>query len=260
MLKRMRGLMIERRLTLLQHRLHSLLQHHLPPRLLLSRLCPASLRWGQCLLCRHDCQQQPLICGQCYDELPPLSHPCALCAFPLFIDDGHCGRCQRQPPPWQRMQVLAEFAPPFSRLIHGLKYHHQALNGRLLGRLLASRIQPPYPEAILPVPLHWWRQLRRGYNQADEIALGIADILPIAVAHQQLKRRRHTATQTQLSRVQRQQNLRDAFSVSKLPYRHVALLDDVITTGSTMKELTRLLQQQGVEVVEVWAICRTLDH
>ena len=236
-------------------RLGSYLQSHLH-----SHSPASSLWWGQCLLCRHDCQQQALICNQCRDELPRLSHPCSQCAFPLTLEDAHCGRCQRYPQPWQRMQVFADFAPPFSRLIYGLKYHQQTLNGRLLGQLLASRISAPYPEVIIPVPLHWWRQLRRGYNQADEIALGLQDVLAIPFDNQCLKRHRHTATQTQLTRIQRQKNLHQAFSAQPLPYRHVALLDDVITTGSTMKELTRLLHQQGVATVEVWAPCRTLDH
>ena len=233
---------------------------YLQSRLLTHRQQASSLWWGQCLLCRHDCQQQALICNQCRDELPELMHPCTYCAFPLTLADAHCGRCQRHRPNWARMQVLGDFAPPFSGLIHGLKYHHQTLNGRLLGQLLGHSIQPPYPEVILPVPLHWWRQLRRGYNQSVELALGLRDVLPITIDIHSLKRQRHTATQTQLTRAQRQQNLRGAFTAQTLPYRHVALLDDVITTGSTMKELTRLLHAQGVAVVEVWAPCRTLDH
>lgn len=237
--------MIKRLLTSLQSRLPALLKTH-------------TLWWGQCLLCGHDCQQQPLICNQCQAELPQLTHPCSQCAFPLSLTDAHCGQCQRQPPIWQRMQVMSDFIPPFSQLIHGLKYHHQTLNGRLLGQLLAKNIQPPYPEVIIPVPLHWWRQMRRGYNQAYEVALGVQSVLPIAIDNRSLHRQRHTATQTQLTRLQRQKNLQHAFSATALPYRHVALLDDVITTGSTMKELTALLHAQGVTVVEVWAPCRTL--
>lgn len=227
---------------------------------LVTRIQSSSLWWGQCLLCRHDCQQQALICRQCQAELPHLVHPCPLCAFPLAVGDAHCGRCQRRPMPWHRMQVLADFEPPFSTLIHGLKYQQQILNGRLLGQLLAQQLTPPYPDAILPVPLHWWRQMRRGYNQATEIARGLRDVLAIPVDSHSLTRQRHTATQTQLNRRQRQQNLHGAFRARPMSYQHVALLDDVITTGSTMKELTGLLQQQGVRHIEVWAACRTLDH
>nr|WP_232455062.1 ComF family protein [Oceanisphaera avium] len=216
--------------------------------------------WGQCLLCRQSCQQQPLICQQCQEELPLLAHTCRLCGFTLPVENSVCGHCQQTPPPWQRMQVLADFIPPFSGLIHGLKYHQQSLNGRLLGKLLAMHITPPYPEVIIPVPLHWWRQLHRGYNQAQEIALGLQSLLPLAIDNDSLKRSRATASQTHLSRKERQHNLHHAFSARPLNYQHVALLDDVLTTGSTMAELTRLLHQHGVKVVEVWAVCRTLDH
>ncbi len=229
-------------------------------RRLTARLQSGTLRWGQCLLCRLDCEQQPLICRQCRDELPQLERPCPLCAFPLAVADAHCGHCQRRPPPWQRMQVLADFEPPYPRLIHALKYHRRALNGRLLGQLLARRLEPPYPEAILPVPLHWWRQLRRGYNQATEMARGLQEVLDIPVNHRCLRRHRMTASQTHLNRRQRRQNLHGAFSARPMAYRHVALLDDVITTGTTMTELTRLLHRQGVTRVEVWAACRTLEH
>ena len=75
-----------------------------------------------------------------------------------------------------------------------------------------------------------------------------------------LRRIRSTPSQTHLSRMERRRNLHGAFAAAPCPYRHVALLDDVITTGATMTELTRLLHAQGVERVEVWAVCRTLEH
>lgn len=225
-----------------------------------THLQTSSLWWGQCLLCRHDCQHQPLICQQCLAELPTLAYPCPRCAFPLAIEDTHCGQCQQQLPPWQRMQVIADYIAPFPRLIYDLKYHQKSLHGRLLGQLLAQRLTPPYPDVLLPVPLHWWRQFRRGYNQAFEIAKGIQDILPIPIDHKSLRRARYTASQTHLSKRQRQQNLQQAFISKPLAYKHVALVDDVITTGSTMAELTQLLHHQGVSQVEVWAACRTLVH
>lgn len=227
---------------------------------LLTRLQSHPLWWGQCLLCRHDCQQHALICDLCQTELPYLLYPCPQCAFPLAVADASCGQCQRHPPLWQRMQVLADFEPPYARLIHDLKYHQRALNGRLMGQLLARQVTAPYPEVIMPVPLYWWRKMRRGYNQADEIARGMQDILPIAIDNTSLKRMRPTVSQTHLSRRERQQNLHQAFACRAINYQHVALLDDVITTGSTMAELTQLLYDQGVVKVEVWAVCRTLGR
>ncbi|GAA3544492.1 ComF family protein [Zobellella aerophila] len=219
-----------------------------------------SLWWGQCLLCRQDCQQQPLICRQCREALPGLKHPCPLCAFPLPQQGAHCGHCQRHPPAWDRMRVLADYEYPFEQLIQRLKYQHQRLAGRLLGQLLAERISPPLPEVILPVPLHWWRRWRRGYNQAEEIARGLASRLPVAIDCRSLRRIRATPAQARLSRKARRRNLHRAFRLAPVHYRHVALLDDVITTGSTMNELVGLLRRQGVETIEVWALCRTLEH
>ncbi|WP_107852171.1 ComF family protein [Oceanimonas marisflavi] len=227
---------------------------------LLTRLQSGPLWWGQCLLCRQNCQHAPLLCEYCRQDLPSLAFPCPGCAFPLSVADAHCGRCQKQPPPWQRMRVRAPFTEPWSRLIHDLKYHGRTLNGRLLGGLLAECLGPPWPEAVLPVPLHWWRRLRRGYNQADEIARGLQQLPGLKIDNRLLRRIRSTPSQTHLSRMERRRNLHGAFAAAPCPYRHVALLDDVITTGATMTELTHLLRAQGVERVEVWAVCRTLEH
>ena len=114
--------------------------------------------------------------------------------------------------------------------------------------------------SITSVTLHWWRQLRRGYNQTTEIARGLQDVLNIPVDTHVLRRLRATDSQTHLNRRQRKRNLHGAFGARPMAYRHVALLDDVITTGTTMTELTRLLHRQGVSRVEVWAACRTLEH
>ncbi|AEY00016.1 comF family protein [Oceanimonas sp. GK1] len=227
---------------------------------LLTRLQSGPLWWGQCLLCRQDCHDTTLLCRHCRSDLPVLAHPCPGCGHPLPVADAHCGRCQKRPPPWQRMQVLAPFEAPFSRLVHDLKYHRRMLNGRLLGQLLSERLAPPWPEAVLPVPLHWWRRLRRGYNQAEELARGLNPAPAIRTDRHLLHRVRATASQTHLNKAERRRNLKGAFTAAPCPYRHVALLDDVITTGATMAELTRLLHAQGVERVEVWAVCRTLEH
>ena len=227
---------------------------------LLTRLQSGALWQGQCLLCRQDCHDMPLLCGLCRRDLPATDFPCPGCALPLPVNDAYCGHCQKQPPPWQRMQVLAPFEAPFNRLIHDLKYHGKMLNARLLGQLLANALHPPWPDAVLPVPLHWWRRLHRGYNQAGEIARGLHSSLNLNVDHRLLRRIRATASQTHLSKTERRKNLTGAFAAGPCSYRHVALLDDVITTGATMTELTRLLHAQGVEKVEVWAVCRTLEH
>lgn len=113
------------------------------------------------------------------------------------------------------------------------------------------------PEVLIPVPLHHSRLIERGYNQADEIARLWSQSLGLEVDRDALCRDRATPRQSGLSAPQRANNVRNAFSYSpKREYRHVAIVDDIVTTGSTIDEITRLLHRYGVEFVEVWALAR----
>ncbi|MNG97666.1 DNA utilization protein GntX [compost metagenome] len=216
---------------------------------------------GLCLLCRQPCDDKPLLCDWCQRALRQQEPRCQLCAAPLPAEGILCGRCQRRPPPWQRLQVIGDYLPPYPLLIPRLKYSGQILLASPLARLLADHLdlaQPP--EVIIPVPLHWWRHWWRGFNQAQEIADALAEITGIPCDSGLLRRAKATPQQTRLSAGQRRRNLRGAFQIRAHHYRHVALLDDVVTTGATAGQLTRLLHESGVQRVEVWAICRTLKH
>ena len=114
------------------------------------------------------------------------------------------------------------------------------------------------PEALVPVPLHRSRLLMRGYNQAEEIARMWSRALEIPIDRHALTRTRATLNQSGLSASRRVENVRGAFEYSpKRTYRHVAVVDDIVTTGSTVDEITRLLHRNGVEFVEIWALART---
>ncbi|EOD57109.1 ComF family protein [Aeromonas molluscorum] len=216
---------------------------------------------GLCLLCRQPCDHAPLLCHCCRVSLRQHVHRCQLCAAPLEGIWPICGRCQRRPPPWERLQVIGDYLPPYPWLIPRLKYGGDLLLPPLLARLLADHLtlEEP-PEAIIPVPLHWWRQWRRGFNQAEQLGLCLSRLTGIPLDPQVIHRIRATPQQTQLSAGQRRRNLKGAFHINPHPYRHVALLDDVVTTGATAGQLSRLLHQSGIERVEVWALCRTLPH
>ncbi|MGY3944691.1 ComF family protein [Aeromonas tecta] len=216
---------------------------------------------GLCLLCRQPCDGQPLLCDWCQHALQQRALRCRLCAVPLPTEGIVCGRCQRRPPPWQRLQVIGDYLSPYPMLIPQLKYSGQILLAPLLARLLADHLdvaQPP--EAIIPVPLHWWCQWWRGFNQAQEIGQALSQLTRIPLDSQLLRRTKATPQQTSLSAGQRRRNLRGAFHINPHHYRHVALLDDVVTTGATAGQLTGMLHESGVQQVEVWAICRTLKH
>ncbi|MCA1805582.1 MAG: ComF family protein [Xanthomonadaceae bacterium] len=133
--------------------------------------------------------------------------------------------------------------------------------GRLLGQLLADRLAPipgPRPAVILPVPLHRRRLAERGFNQTLEIGRPLRDELGIPMDHRLARRVKHTDSQAQLPARERQRNLRNAYSLAGGPLPdHIAILDDVMTTGTTVNELARLLKGAGVARVEVWVLART---
>ena len=124
-------------------------------------------------------------------------------------------------------------------------------------RCLAAR-GARLPDAIVPVPLALRRYRQRGYNQASELALSIRRITGVPVKSDVAIRQHETAEQAGLDRKARRRNVTGAFAVAApLQVRHVAILDDVVTTGSTVRELARVLRRSGAERLEVWAIART---
>ena len=113
------------------------------------------------------------------------------------------------------------------------------------------------PQLLVPVPLGLARYRERGHNQATEIALRVARLTGISLTTQLVERRRETAEQVQLDRKARSKNVRGAFAVvGPLEVRHVAIVDDVLTTGSTANELARVLRRAGAKRIEVWAVAR----
>ncbi len=135
----------------------------------------------------------------------------------------------------------------------------------MIANSFASRLWPQLAETdievLMPVPLHRERLFERGFNQSLLIARQLGWRLGLPVDHHSLQRIRATTAQSGLSRRQRQDNLRRAFDYrSRRPWRRVALIDDVITTGSTMKACCQVLKRQGVEYIEAWSIARTLKQ
>jgi ComF family protein len=143
-------------------------------------------------------------------------------------------------------------------MIRALKYGNAIAYGRVLGSLFARReFSTPLPEVILPVPLGHARFVSRGYNQALELAAPVARQLGIDVRADVLVRTRETREQAGLERRERRKNLRNAFAIAKpLGASHVAVFDDVVTTGSTANEIARVLRRAGANRVEIWAIAR----
>lgn len=143
--------------------------------------------------------------------------------------------------------------------IHQLKYQQRSDLARVLVQTVANDFASASLDALLPVPLHRQRLRERGFNQALEIAQALSQRLQIPVVSNVLSRSRATLPQTGLSPAQRQSNTRGAFEIQQCgELKRVAIVDDVITSGSTMRELTRMCQRSGVTYVEVWSLARAL--
>lgn len=226
---------------------------------------PDSLFPSSCLLCHGSVHSLKPLCDGCLQELPWNTTACLHCAIPLDnANNALCSQCRQIPPVFQRAFCAFRYAEPVAGLLNRYKHNGQLAGGHWLAHSLADAIgkhyrhhQWPLPDCIVPVPLHWRRLRHRGFDQGLETGKVLARRLGLPL-FSAVHRQRHTDSQQALSREQRQQNLAGAFVLRQsLAGRHVALVDDVLTTGSTATELTLLLQASGVLRVDSWAIART---
>lgn len=229
------------------------------------RLLSATLLPPACTLCGADGLPGPAdLCGFCARELPRLEHCCPRCALPQAPHGregtGSCARCRRRPPEFDSALVPFEYAWPVDRLVRGLKFHGRRPFARVLGMELAAARQalgPPWPQCVVPLPLHPERFRERGFNQAEEIARHAARVLGLPLAGRVLERALPTREQSGLTAAERRRNVRHAFRMRRpLVGLHVALVDDVLTTGSTAAEAARALKAGGAASVELWAVAR----
>lgn len=221
-----------------------------------------------CILCRQLSDISQDMCSACEGDLPFISRACRQCGQALHKEsataDNLCGDCLKNPPIYDRTFALCHYSSPMDHLIAAAKFQNKLTHTRVLGELMAKRIKnqwyadQPLPELIIPVPLHPQRLQARGYNQALEIAKPLAKRLGIPLDYYRCQRIKATAAQASLRSKERSANIRGAFNVVE-PYRvtHVALLDDVVTTGHTMAEISRVLKAAGIDRIDVWCCART---
>lgn len=238
---------------------------------------------SRCGLCQVATRHRHGLCARCEGALP-WTDPvwaCRTCATPLTaLDDGvraglppllfdlrKCPVCDYEQPPVDAVRALFQYRTPIDFWVPQLKFHRNLSLARLMGELCADRLhhQGPvmdaWPEALIPVPLHQGRLRERGFDQPLELAKPIAKRLGLVLRTDLLIRSRATQKQSETDLENRQSNLFDAFSVNLTAYSeklpaHVAILDDVMTTGATLHEAALALLDAGVTRVEAWVIAR----
>jgi ComF family protein len=220
---------------------------------------------GFCLFCQAPLTpgSESLACLQCLGEITGIPQPfCSCCGAPFRGAVGleHlCQGCLTDPPPFSRARAAAFYDGRVLEAIHRLKYQRQLIYAKFLGQLLAASEAAALVAAadlLVPVPLHSWRLRARGFNQAILLAQTFPDI---SLGREVLVRQRPTLPQVKLSPLERQTNVKGAFMVpdpAVIKDKAVLLVDDVYTTGATVKECARALRRAGVGKVEVITVAR----
>jgi len=242
------------------------------------------LRWPTlCRVC-HRWQGQT-VCAHCLLAAQLDVPRCQRCATRTTLAGGLCQSCEDGPPVFDHAVAALDYALPWNSLIASLKFKQDPAIARSLAQMLAQAVrqrwgprQPRMPEAqtpatprrlragaptvLMPVPLSPQRLRERGYNQAGLLAHHLGRTLGVPVQHEGLIRRRHTERLMRLDAAEREAHIRHAFAVhpaslKHIQRRHVAVVDDVLTSGATLNEIARTLWQAGAREVSVWVVART---
>jgi len=232
---------------------------------LLRAAAPVAGLPGLCVLCRDWCRRA--LCEACLQHYAPLQTRCATCARALPLALARCGECTRQASAFERCITGTDYSAPWDRLIAGFKFHQKtelaaALCTLMLRGISTAAGDAARPALLVPVPLSRERLRERGYNQAWELARRLARRLGVPARAGVLQRSRDTPHQIGMSRAERERNLRDAFWVepaqrARLHGAHIALVDDVLTTGATAHAAALALTRAGAARVDVWVAART---
>ncbi|ASJ76586.1 ComF family protein [Granulosicoccus antarcticus] len=228
----------------------------------------------QCVICARQGRDFLDLCDDCESQMQHCLHTdasgytsrlCLACGVLLSgTGDQICGNCNDSSSPFLRIVAPYRYEFPLDRLLHAFKYRNQRVLGRIFGVLLANSVRAVTPEGmalpvrLIPVPLHASRHQERGYNQSADIARWCARDLGLCTGNQVVTREFDTGSLAGLNRVERQLRILGAFRAHhSVAGQHLAIVDDVLTTGSTARELARELYDRGALSVELWVLART---
>jgi len=221
-----------------------------------------------CLACHRPLCRSYSLCRECEAELPWLVDACDHCGEELAdpAASATCPRCRLDPPGFESCYAPLAYRPPVDKWIVDFKFNANFASGYVLSRILARAMRIRWsdgkrPDLLLPTPLHRSKLRQRGFNQALEIAKVLAAETGIPLQARSLRKSRATAPQTRMQGARkRSANVRSSFELESRQAlgnaRRIALVDDVVTTMSTVRELSRVLKRAGVEEVEVCCLAR----
>lgn len=223
-----------------------------------------------CVLCGQIGDE--LVCGPCHSQFfHTHERRCRQCALPMIGSDTdqRCGECVKNPPAFDHTIVACNYTAPLDQMVLALKFGHRLPIAKVFSEALLHSVlgmqQIPLPELLTIVPLGQLRLRERGFNQAAEIAKPLAKRLGIHLDLHLLHRHRETAQQSSLHPDERHQNMRNAFTLAPhalecVRGKHIAVIDDVMTTGTTLNEIAKLLKRFGAVKVTNYVFARTLPH
>ncbi len=222
---------------------------------------------GFCYLCDGVAQESLPLCSECLDQIERIgTSRCAVCGKKLDggVPDRRCGDCIRHQPAFAQARAFAKYQDPMKSIIHRFKYsrgfYFLDWMADSLVRVYEREFNAERFDLIIPIPLHWVRVLKRGYNQALILARPLSGKLGIPIAPGALIRTRNTEPQAGLSAAKRKENLKNSFrvkSAKRIKGKNILLIDDVITTGTTINEAAKTLRKAGAEKVCALALART---
>ncbi len=219
---------------------------------------------NRCVLCHDFCQHALALCDACQrHELKHLSQVCTRCGHLSLSHAGSCGYCLSHDNPFDGFFSPYQYQGALREFIRQLKYDGELTHAKLLGLLLAKALKATHGDtlssldAIVPTPLHPSRLRERGFNQAALVARFVGSKIKLPVTQDWLHRTKATPMQAGLSRAKRLRNVKNAFSAhSDVGGKQILLLDDVFTTGTTLRECASALKRQGAQTI----IACTLAH
>ena len=222
---------------------------------------------NKCLNINHTCPLCDMapanrygVCNDCELDLPYLQQGCARCALPgMGGTDGLCSECRDSPPCFDKVLAGFNYRFPLPQLIHRVKTSRDPEPlywlSYLLAKFIDQRLDPL--STLIPVPMHSWDQTLRGFNQSELISRRLAKLLHLRHQPRLLSKLHRTPHQARLNRTERKANLQNCYELGDDIPNRVTLVDDVMTTGTTVERLSSLLINAGCQKVDVVVLCRT---